>query len=204
MIEASTKSIAIIVAAITVSVSILGLGYAMNYSGSTSASSDTFYVKYVVIEVDGDSPSAITNTFYFPAPKYFADTTISDSTVTTYRHASYNGTSQAVELHITGANTTNLDVDAKLTRSLPANVTATIQLYSSVENDGAHVISDAIGSAKDLTTEGFDDLWELVCGSYYYCMVTLSIPTSAQLDPTNTHIDLDVTFTASATIETED
>lgn len=204
MLDLSTKGIAIIVAAITVSAVALGIGYAMNYSGSTNNSSGTAYVKYVAIEIDGDSPSAINNTFHFAAPKYFADTIISSSNVTTYRHAAYEETSQAVELHITGANTVNLNVDAKLTSALPTNVTASIQLYSSVEDQDAHVISDPIGGPKSLTTDGFNDPWELICGKYYFCTVTLSIPADAQLDPANNHIDLDVTFTASSTIETED
>ena len=192
MADVHMKALAIIVAITAASAIAIGAGYAINFTGTTSASSHDYEVHYVVVVVDNNASGSLTNTFHFNGPKYYTDTEIPGST--TYRTVDYNETSQAVAISFTGANTVNITMNVKLTQALPSGSSATLQFYN-----GPTAEAQTVGNPVTLSTGGSDVSVALSCSSTYYCKVTVDIPGQSGLVSAPSAFDLDITFTASAT-----
>ncbi len=188
MADAQVKAMAIIFAIAAVSAAFIGAGYAFDYYGTTTSHSQDIDVKYVVVEVNGNTSGSLINTFHFLGPAYYTDTSVPGST--TYRTVDHNETSQAVQIRVTGANTTSVTMSVKLANSLPSGATAKIQFYNADQ-------SQTVGPETTITTTD-TNVTALTVGTIYYCKVTLSIAGQTTFNPTSSDIDLDVTFTASA------
>lgn len=186
--DAQCKAITVIAVLMITSALFIGAGYAFDYFGTTSSSPQTVDVKYVVVEIDGNTSGSLTDTFHFSGPKYFTDTHIPG--VTKYRTVDYSEASQAASVIVNGANTISVTMKVNLTQALPAGAIVKLQFYNSDQ-------SVTVGPQVTLTTAE-STVTTLTCGTIYYCKVTVDIAGQTDLNSPPSSFDLDVTFMAFA------
>ena len=197
MAQVSVKIIAVVVT--TIALSLVGMGYAIDYSAVTQSSSNDYDVKYVMVVVNENDPDALTETFEFGTPSYFTDTVIGSHTVT-YRVPAYHTTDMAA-IRVAGSNTTDVDMYVSLEEALPSlgqsepsYVTVTLQFYYYDSEQGCNVEHGdpiVLSGTPTAVSESFD------VGTTYYCEATLDIGSLTLTSPPS-GFTVKVLFTASA------
>ena len=202
MAQVSVKIIMVIATA--VALSLVGVGYAIDYSAVTHTPSNNYIVKYVMVVVNENGSGALTETFDFGTPNYFTDTEIGSHTVI-YRIPGYQANDTAT-IRVAGNNTTDVEMYVSLDEPLPSleegepsYATITLQFYvydselgTNVEYGDPVVLSDTPAAVSEPFT----------VGTTYYCVATLKISSfSGSSAPTG--FTAEIAFTASADTEAD-
>ena len=184
---------ALISVAAVVILAFVGVGYGIEYSGSTLNSNNYITTTYMEFELDGTN----TSTFVIPDITYYRDRT-PDGTVT-YRVVGGESEPMQVRIAGTGAAAGNAQAFVKLAEGL-SEAGLSMQFY--YDDNGE--CGDACGDLLTLTTNYIqieDPLIEdglLKIGKTYWCTVTVTITNATMTSNLSDTLSFDVVYYATA------
>lgn len=175
------------------------VGYATEYTGTTTSTPREIEVKYVVMEINGDGSGTLTNVFQFTTatarPDLYTDIVIDSDSATSYRTLETGKNdgyaSDAVRIKIIGSNTTEAILSAVLTTPLN-DVTATLQFYS---DNSCH---DSLCSETELSTND-TAIGTFSCNTNMWCIARLYLDAQTYSSLPGS-ISLDIRFTATGSV----
>ena len=193
----SNYAIALAVTAVVI-VSAIGIGFAHEYSGTTTSSSQTVAVHHMVVELDGNGSGRLSDAFQFTSaaskPNFYADIVVGDSgSNTNYRALATESLSNPVVFEITAANTDKCTLSAQLTE-VTEGMIVTLLFYSDPS------CSDTPTEKKLITSEEVE-LGSFDCNVEYGCIAKIDLSRHDYGSEKPTSLSFSITFTATAELQ---
>ena len=157
-----SQSCVLIVGMVMIMASI-GVGYAINYSATTSVSDNSLEARYIILSMD-DGQETTSLTFNFNSAQYYRDKVIGTTSSDEYRISTVQ--SETVPIRVVGTNSGTVTMNASLDSNI-TGATVALQFYDNTDNP--------IGSSVPVNENGADIAGTFTIGTVYYCQATITI-----------------------------
>jgi len=193
----SNHAVAFAIVAIVLA-SAVGVGFALDYTGTTTSSSQDVQIHYMVIEIDGNGSGRLNDAFHFTSaaskPNFYADIVVGNgSSTTNYRTVETVNISTEVHFEITAANTAECTLSAQLTE-IKDGMTVYLMFYENEACSGTPAFEQQIST-------GETDIGTFTCNHDYWCKAKVVLESHNYGSEKPTALPVNITFKATAELQ---